>query len=166
MTVVGRAGGSSPGRPTDGALLGRSRAAACAMAGFPGSVTALQRFAHTVTRSWGLPDSACDTVALMVRELVRDLPGFGIGLDVSLMLTADDASVTLRVREAGRPRPPARAAAVPGGRGLWREEVRAVPRRPVGGARLEARVLLPEPEHAAPPTRLPEGGTERRPCRA
>ncbi|MFC9392763.1 hypothetical protein ACFTWS_06335 [Streptomyces sp. NPDC057027] len=144
MTVVGRTGGSSPGRPTDGAPLGRSLAAACAMPGFPGAAPAFQRFAHGVALHWGLPGTACDTVALMARELVRDLPGFGIGLDVSLMLTADDASVILRVREAGRPRPPARAAAAPGGRGLWREEVPTAPRGRVGGTRLEARVLLPE----------------------
>ncbi|MFH8518115.1 hypothetical protein ACH4CE_24115 [Streptomyces gelaticus] len=151
MIVADRTGRFAPGDRTAGAAPGQSRSAACAMPAVTGAAPAFQRFAYEVARRWELPDSVCDVVALMTSELVDDLGRFGAGLDTSLMLTVDDTAVTLRVREAGRPRPAPRDATVRGGRGPRGQEASAIPRRPVGGARLEAQVLLPEPKQTQKP---------------
>ncbi|MGW3497589.1 hypothetical protein [Streptomyces sp. NPDC001020] len=147
MIVAERIDRSASGDRAADAAPGRSRTAAFIMPAVTGAAPAFRSFAYDTARRWGLPDSVCDVVALMASELVHDLARFSAGLDTSLILTADETAVIVQVRESGRPRPVFRAPSAHGVRRARREEAPTAPRRPVGGVRREARVLLPEPEH-------------------
>ncbi|AVZ77035.1 ATP-binding protein [Streptomyces lunaelactis] len=112
------------------------------------AVPDLRRFARATARRWAVPEDPCDTLALVVSELVTNVVLHSGSPNVALLITFDGVALTVEVTDNGRwpesdARTPALAQRASFGRGL--ELVRACTSRctvlpTIAGTRVTTRI--------------------------
>ncbi|WP_051969246.1 ATP-binding protein [Kitasatospora azatica] len=79
--------------------------AACAMSVSVAAVPALRRFARDSAKRWSLPTGVVDQLCLVVSELVTNVVLHSGSPDVTVLISVENGSLTLEVRDTGRWRP-------------------------------------------------------------
>lgn len=133
----------------------RQRSAMCAMAVETGTVPALRAFTRDMATHWGAPAETVEALRLIATELVTNTVLHSGSSDVSLLLTVDEATASVEVKDAGRWQEHHHAVGTPeqteDGRGLGLVHAYSttcrVERTSHGTAvRAELRIPLPAPE--------------------
>ncbi|GAA0899193.1 MULTISPECIES: ATP-binding protein [Streptomyces violaceusniger group] len=76
--------------------------ALCVTRAVAAAVPELRHFARSTARRWDIPQDACDTLLLVVSELVTNTVIHSGSLDVTAVIVFDGVTMTVEVSDCGR----------------------------------------------------------------